>query len=84
MLICVPVNNDGGGEVEPCHAVMLALRSTVADFTLASDPQRVFQGVMGFTFVQSYLGPALHIGIEQPFNDEQRPFDPSDFTQSDG
>lgn len=63
---------------------MLALRGTVADFTLASDPQRVFQGVMGLTFVQSNLGPALHIGIEQPFNDEQSPFDPSDFTQSDG
>jgi hypothetical protein len=49
---------------------------------LAADAQGVFQGVMRFALVQADLGTALHVGIEQPFDDEQRPFDPSDFTSA--
>lgn len=38
---------------------------------------------MGFSLVQADLGATLHVGVQQPFNDEQRPFDPSDFAQCD-
>jgi hypothetical protein len=39
--------------------------------------------MMGFTFVEAYLGAALHVGIQQPIDDKECPFDPSDFTKSD-
>jgi len=48
-----------------------------------SSPAR-FRSVMGFTFIEAYLRASLHVGIEQPFDDEQCPFNPPDFTQSDG
>jgi hypothetical protein len=35
---------------------------------------------MGFSFVQADLRAALHVGVQQPIDDEQRPFDPPDFT----
>ena len=34
--------------------------------------------------VQAGVGSALHIGVEQPVDDEERSFDPSDFAESDG
>jgi hypothetical protein len=39
--------------------------------------------MMGFTFVEPYLGAALHVGIKQPFDDKKCPFNPSDFTKGD-
>lgn len=39
---------------------------------------RVFQGVVSFTFVQTDLGATLQGKIEQPIEGEQRAFDPSD------
>ena len=41
----IPVNDDGGEEVEPGHAVVLALAGAVADFALAPD-EGVLEGVM--------------------------------------
>ena len=80
----IPVNDDGGEQVEPGHAVVLALARAVADFALASDPERVLERVMSLALVQAGVGPALHIGVEQPVDDEERSFDPSDFAESDG
>ena len=85
----IPVNDDGGEQVEPGHAVVLALARAVADFALAPDPERVLEGVMSLTLVQAGVGSALHIGVEQPVDDEERSFptgtgDPSDFAESDG
>ena len=37
-----------------------------------------------FRPVQAGVGPALHIGVEQPVDDEERSFDPSDFAEGDG
>ena len=37
--------------------------------------------MVGLAFVETYLGAALHLGIEQPFDDKQCPFDPPDFAQ---
>ncbi len=74
-LFCVPVDDDGGEEVETRHAVMLTFRGAVADFALSPDTQGVFEGVVSLTFVQADIGAALHIGIEQPFDDEEGAFD---------
>jgi hypothetical protein len=82
-MLGVPVDDDGGEQVEACHAEVLAFGCSVADFTLAADAEGVFQSVMGLAFVQPDLGAALHVGIEQPVDNEERPLDPSDFTQCD-
>ena len=79
----IPVNYNGGEEVEPGYAVVLVLAGAVTDFALASDPQRVLERVVSLALVQAGVGPALHIGVEEPVDDEERSFDPSDFTESD-
>ena len=38
----VPVDDDGGEQIEACHAEVLAFGGAVADFTLAADAQGVF------------------------------------------
>ena len=80
----IPVDDDGGEHVEPGHAVVLALARAVADFALSPDAERVLECVMSLALVQAGVGPALHIGIEQPVDDEERSFDPSDFAESNG
>lgn len=35
---------------------------------------------MCFALVQTYLRATLHVDVQQPVDDEQCPFDPSDFT----
>ena len=81
-MLGVPIDDDGGEQVQPCHAEVLGFGGAVADFTLAANAQGVFQSVMGLTLVQADLGTALHVGIEGPFDDEERPFYPSDFFES--
>ena len=65
-MLGVPVDDDGGEQIEACHCEVLAFSGAVADFTLATDAKGVFQGMMGFTLVQADLGTALHVGIEHP------------------
>jgi hypothetical protein len=67
----VPVDDDGGEQVETGHAVVLTLGRAITDFTLSPDAQGVFQSVIGLTLVQANLGPPLHIGVEEPFDDEE-------------
>ena len=75
----IPLNDGGGEEVEPSHAVVLALAGAVADFALASDAQRVLEGMMSLALVQTGVDPALHIGVEQPVDDEERSVLPVQF-----
>lgn len=82
-MLGVPVDYDGGEQIEACHAEVLPFGRPVADFTLATDAERVLEGMMGLALVQADLGAALHVCIEQPLDDEERPLDPSDFTQGD-
>ena len=63
---------------------MLALARAVADFALALDPERVLEYVMSLALVQAGVGSALHIGVKQPVDDEERAFDPADFAESGG
>ena len=51
---------------------------------MASDPEGVHERVVSLPLVQSGVSPALHIGVEQPVNDEERSFDSSDFAEGDG
>ena len=80
----IPVNDYGGEQVEPGHAVVLALAGAVADFAMAPDPERVLECVMSLALVQTGVGSVLHIGVEQLADDEERSLDPSDFAESDG
>ena len=41
----IPVNHDGGEQVEAGHAVVLALAGAVADFALAPDAEGVLEGM---------------------------------------
>ena len=75
--------DDGGEQVEPGHSVVLALARAVADFALTPDAERVLERVMSLALVQAGVGPARNIGVEQPVDDEERAFDPSDFSESD-
>ena len=79
-----PVNDDGGEQVEPVHSVVLALAQAFADFAPAHDPECVLEGVMSLALVQAGAGPALHTGVEQPVDDDERSLHPSDFAESDG
>ena len=47
----IAVNDHGGEQVEPGHAVVLALAGAVADFALAPDPERVLERVMSLVLV---------------------------------
>ena len=73
----IPVNDDGGEQVEPGHAVMLSFAGAVADFALAPDAERVLERVMSLAPVQAGVGSAPHIGVKQPVDDEECAFDPS-------
>lgn len=77
----VPVDDDGGEQVETGHTVVLPLGGAVPDFTLSPDAQSVFQGVMGLTLVQANLGPPLHVGVEEPFDNEEGALDAADFAE---
>ena len=78
-LIRVPVDDDRCEQIESGDPEVLALGCPVADFTLAADPQGILQGVVRLALVQSGIGSLLHVDIQQPVDDEERPFDPSDF-----
>lgn len=80
----VPVDDDGGEQVETGHAVVLSLCGAIADFALPPDAQGIFQGVVCLALVQADLGPALHVGIEEPLDDEECAFDAADFAERDG
>ena len=69
-MLGVPEYDDRGQQVQTCQTVMLALGGAIADFALTTDTEGVFQGMMGFSLVQTNIGAALHVDIEQPVDDE--------------
>ncbi len=80
-LVGVPVDDGCSEEVQSGNPEVLGLACPIADFALAADPQGALQGMMRLALVQARTGPPLHVGIQQPVDDEERPFDPSDFTK---
>jgi hypothetical protein len=57
-MLGVPVDDDGGEQVRTCHLEVLTFGGPVADFTVASDAQSIFEGMMNLTLVESDLGAA--------------------------
>ena len=47
-MLGVPVDDDGGEQVQPCHTKMLPFTCPVADFTLAANAQGILEGVMSY------------------------------------
>ena len=82
-VVGVPVNDDRREKIEPGGPEVLALGRPITDLALTADPQGALEGMVCLSLVQADLRPALHVGIEQPVDDEERPFDPSDFTKGD-
>ena len=80
----VPVDDDGGEQIEARDPVVLALGSAVAHLALAADPQGILQRVVRLALVEADLGAALHARVEDPFDDEQRALDPADLAQGRG
>ena len=77
----IPVNDDGGEQVEPGHAVVLALAGAVADFALASDPERVLEGVMSLALVRAGVGAALSVRGTSSGRPSRSPRPPPDRSQ---
>lgn len=80
-MIRVPIDDDCSQKIQACHPVVLTFGSSVADFTLPANAKCVLQGVMRLTFVQTDLGAALHVGVQQPFDNEQGALDATDLSQ---
>ena len=80
----VPIDDDGGKQVEADHAIVLALGRAIPNFTLGADTQGVFQGMVRLAFVQPDLGAALHVGVEEPFDDEEGALDAADLAKRNG
>ena len=80
----IPVDDDRSQQVETGHSVVLSFGGAVADFTLASNAQGIFQRVMRLAFVQADLGAALHVNVEQPVHDEKGALDAPDFSKRQG
>ena len=54
-MLGVPIDDDGGEQVQTCHAEVLTFGGPVTDFALAANPEGVFQGVVSLPFVQPDL-----------------------------
>ena len=68
----VPVDDDGGEQVEAGDPVMLTLRRAVADFALTADAQGIFQRMMCLAFVEADLCTALAKGPDAAGADPRR------------
>jgi hypothetical protein len=77
----VPVDDDGGEQIETGHAIVLSLHRPVSDFALTSDAQGVFESMVRLALVETDTGAALHVDIEDPVDEEERAFDPADFPE---
>ena len=83
-LIRIPEDDDCREQIQAGQTEMLTFCGPIPDLALTANPQGVLQGMMCFALIQSDGGPALHVYIERPFDDEQCPFDLSDFPHCDG
>ena len=83
-LVGIPVDDDRCEKIESSDPEVLGFGCPVTNFTLASNPKGALQGMMRLALVQAEIGTPLHVDIQQPFDDEQCAFDPSDLSQRDG
>jgi hypothetical protein len=52
-MLGVPLDDDGGEQIEASHSEVLAPGGAVTDFNLATDAKSVFQDMIGLTLVQA-------------------------------
>ena len=67
----IPVDDDGGQQIEPSHAVVLTLAGAVTQFAALVEVDGTLQGVVGFSLVQAVLGAPTHGGVGDPVDHEQ-------------
>ena len=58
-LLGVPIDDDGGQQVQTRDAEVLTFSGAIADFALPPDPQCALQSMVGLAFVETYLGADL-------------------------
>ena len=56
-VLCVPIDDDRGPQVGSCHAVVLTLGGSIADFALTTNAQGVFQGVVRLPLIPHRTDP---------------------------
>ena len=62
----VPVDDDGGEQVETGHAVVLPFGCTIPDFALPPDAQGVFQSVMCLALIQANRNHSARTAAMRP------------------
>ncbi len=77
-VVGVPVNDDRREKIELGGPEVLSLGRPITDLALAAGPQGALEGMVCLGLIQADPRPALHVGIEQPVDDKERPLDPSD------
>jgi hypothetical protein len=80
----VPKNNDSSKQIQARDPMVLAFGSAVTDFTSSVKVDGLFQGVMGFPFVQTDPRSALHASVHDQVDHEECSFNPADLPQSNG
>jgi hypothetical protein len=78
---CVPEDDCSHHQVESAGAIPLILEGSVSHLAEAVKEYGTGQVVLGFSFVQTDLNTAAQIGILQPFEGKEGPFDAPDFAQ---
>lgn len=74
----VPVDDDGGEEVQSCHSEVLSFSGAVAGLATTTECDGTLQRVMGFSFVQAELRATLHGIVTDLAQDEECALDPAD------
>lgn len=77
----VPIDDDGGEQVQTSHAVVLTLGGSMADSALTTNAQGIFQSVVHHPLIQNNIGTSLHTGMKQPVDNEQRKLYASGFPE---
>ena len=67
----VPIDNECGEQVEAGDPVMLTFGGSVTDFTLATDAQRILEGMVGLALIETDLSTPLHVRVEDPLYNKE-------------
>src|SRR5215210_5885756 len=68
-LPCVPVDDDGGKEVQAGDPVVLCFGRPIADLTASVEADGTLERMMGLAFVEPHLCPSLEVEVAQPVED---------------
>ena len=80
----VPIDDDGGEQVQTSHAVVLTLGGFIAGSALTTNAQGIFQTAVRHPLIQNNIGTSLHTGMKQPVDNEHRTLCASNFPECQG